>query len=114
MTVLGRFRSLRGPDFDTSECPFLANNGLSGHAASTSAPPPRADIRWPMSAFHPIASALPPAPDVGGTPGECLMLTRKRHSANANGSPNRPPFHNALSEVGIRQLVFVCLAESRE
>jgi hypothetical protein len=59
--------------------PVMANNGLSGHVPSTSAPPPRADIHWPMSAFHPIASALPPAPDVGGTPGECLMLTPLRH-----------------------------------
>ena len=28
-----------------------------------------------MSAFHPIASALPPAPDVGNTPGQRPSLT---------------------------------------
>ncbi len=50
--------------------PLLANNGLPGHVACTSALPPTADIRWPMSVIVPISSALPPAPDVGGTPGE--------------------------------------------
>ncbi len=29
----------------------MANNGLSSPVASTSAPPPRADIHWPKSAF---------------------------------------------------------------
>ncbi len=31
-----------------------------------------------MSAFHPIASVLPRAPDVAGTPGERLKLTHRR------------------------------------
>ncbi len=48
------------------ECLLLANNGLSGHVASTSAPPPRADIRWPMSGFALFTSASPPTPDVAG------------------------------------------------
>ncbi len=57
---------------------LLAKKRHSGHVAGTSAYPPTGDIRWPMSAFHPIASALPPAPDVGDTPGECLKLTLTR------------------------------------
>jgi len=44
--------------------PVLANNGLSGHVASTSAPPPRADIHWPMSGFVLFSSAYPPTADI--------------------------------------------------
>ncbi len=33
-----------------------------------------------MSAFVPISSGLPPASDVGGTPGECLRLTPSRQT----------------------------------
>ena len=39
------------------------------------------DLRGAMSVFVPIASAIPPAPDVGGTPGERLNLTRLGHRA---------------------------------
>ncbi len=57
------------------QCPVVANNGLPSHTAGTSAYPPIGDIRRPMSVIVLISSALPPAPDVGGTPGECLKLT---------------------------------------
>ncbi len=53
----------------------MANKRSSDHLGATSALPPTGDIRWPMSVIVPISSALPPAPDVGGTPGECLKLT---------------------------------------
>ena len=56
------------PTPDT-ECLFLANNGLSGHVASTSAPPPRADIHWPMSGFVLFSSAYPPTSDIPGEAG---------------------------------------------
>ena len=39
------------------ECLLLAKSGSSNHLRTTSAYPPTADIRWPMSAFVPIASA---------------------------------------------------------
>ena len=42
-----------------AESLLMANNGLSNHVAGTSALPPRADIRWPMSAFAPFRSVLP-------------------------------------------------------
>ncbi len=42
------------------ECLLLANNGLPGHVAGTSAYPPTSDIRWPMSVIVLISSALPP------------------------------------------------------
>jgi hypothetical protein len=61
------------------ECRFMAMNVLSSHVIGTSSYLPTGDIPSAMSAFHPIASALPPAPDVGGTPGECLKLTQLGH-----------------------------------
>ncbi len=42
------------------ECLFLANNGLPGHVAGTSAIPLTADIRVPKSAFWRNTSASPP------------------------------------------------------
>ncbi len=63
------------------ECPLLANNGLSGHGASTSAPPPRADIRWPMSDFALFTSASRPTPDVAGVGHESPQLTQLGHSS---------------------------------
>ena len=60
-------------------CLLLAKSGLPCHVAGTSAYPPTSDIRWPMSVIVLISSALPPAPDVGGTPGECLNLTHFGH-----------------------------------
>ncbi len=62
------------------ECPLVAISGSSNHLRATSAYPPTGDIRWPMSVIVLISSALPPAPDVGGTPGECLKLTQLGHS----------------------------------
>jgi len=61
------------------ECRFMAMNVLSSHVVGTSSYLPTGDIPSAMSAFHPIASALPPVPDVGGTPGECLKLTQLGH-----------------------------------
>ena len=40
--------------------------------------PAGADLPATMSAFLRIRSALPPTPDVGSTPGECLKLTQRR------------------------------------
>ncbi len=48
----------------SAELPVLANNGLPGHVAGTSAYPPTSDIRWPMSVIVPISSALPPTGDI--------------------------------------------------
>ncbi len=64
--------------------PEVAKKRHSGHVAGTSAPPPTGDIHWPMSVIVLISSALPPAPDVGGTPGECVKLTLSRHSVPTN------------------------------
>jgi hypothetical protein len=62
--------SLGGEQFckDTRRavCPLLANNGLPGHVAGTSAPPPRADIHWPMSVIVLFSSAYPPTSDIPG------------------------------------------------
>ncbi len=58
---------------------LLANNGLSGHVAGTSALPPTAEVRAPMSAFPPIWSASPPTTDVPGKTAECLGLTQSSH-----------------------------------
>ncbi len=44
-----------------------------------------------MSAFAPIASAPPPAPDVGGTPGERLSLTLSRHGEGHSQSVRPQP-----------------------
>jgi len=60
----------------TGKCPNLANNGLSGHVAGTSAPPPRADIHWPMSGFVLFSSALPPGADLPGGAPVRLILTQ--------------------------------------
>ncbi len=48
----------RRPQDARAECPLLATSGLSGHVRFTSALPPRADVRVPMSGFVPISSAL--------------------------------------------------------
>jgi len=61
------------------ECPVMANNGLSSHVASTSAPPPRADIHWPMSGFVLFSSAYPPTPDVAAVGRESPKMTHNRH-----------------------------------
>ncbi len=58
---------------------LLANNGLSGHVAGTSALPPTTDIRAPKSAFAPISSASPPGADLHGGVAEGPFLTRSRH-----------------------------------
>ena len=42
----------------------MANNGLSGHVATTSALPPTADLRVSMSAFTPVPSASPSGADL--------------------------------------------------
>ncbi len=67
-----------GRDIDAraDECRFLANKRSSDRLRATSGLPPTGNIRWPMSVIVLISSALPPAPDVGGTPGECLNLTQ--------------------------------------
>ena len=44
----------------------MANNGLPGHVAGTSALLPTADVRAPMSALAPISSASPPGADLPG------------------------------------------------
>ena len=54
--------------------PLFVKKRHSGHVRGRSGLPQIADIPSAMSAFCPIASALPLAPDVGGTPGECLKL----------------------------------------
>ncbi len=63
-----------------AEFPLLANTGLSGHVASTSALPPTMDLRAPMSAFRPIPSASPPGaalPD-GAAVGPLMTLSGHR------------------------------------
>ncbi len=54
----------------------MANNGLSGHVAGTSALPPTTDIRAPMSALAPISSASPPGADLPGGVAEGPFLTQ--------------------------------------
>ncbi len=49
----------KGPAGQTVLSLLMANNGLSGHVAGTSALPPIADLRVSMSAFAPISSASP-------------------------------------------------------
>ena len=66
----------------------MANNGLCGHFAGTSAYPPTADIRWPMSVIVPISSAYPSGADVPGRVSGCLSLTPSRHSSRCD----RPRF----------------------
>ncbi len=63
------------------ECLLLANNGLPGHVACTSALPPTADIQNLMSAFVPISSALPLKADVAAVGRESPKLTQRRHSS---------------------------------
>ncbi len=55
---------------------LLAINGLSGHVAGTSALPPIAEVRAPMSALAPISSASPPGADLAGGVAEGPFLTR--------------------------------------
>ncbi len=64
-------------------CPLLANNGLPGHVAVTSALPPTADVRAAMSAFAPISSASPPGADSPGGVAEGPFLTLSGHSKGA-------------------------------
>ncbi len=82
------------------ECLLLVNNGLCGHVAGTSAYPPTADIRWPMSAFVPIASALPPGADIRPAKEGPLMRAlgrayefRRRHSC--------PPSEGMIKRTGL-------------
>ncbi len=56
--------------------PLLANNGLPGHVAGTSALPLTADIRVPKSAFWRNTSASPPAADLPGGVAEGPSLTQ--------------------------------------
>ena len=65
---------------------LMAISGSSDHLRATSGLPPTGDIRWLMSVIVLISSALPPAPDVGGTPGECLKLTRIGHNLISRSS----------------------------
>ena len=63
-----------------SRSPLVANNGLSGHVAGTSALPPTADLRVSMSAFRPIPSASPPGADLPGGAAIGPQLTQTGHS----------------------------------
>ncbi len=65
-------------------CPVMANNGLPGHVAGTSALPPTADLRVSMSVIVLISSALPPTADVTGGVAEGPLLTRLGHSQRAS------------------------------
>ena len=82
--------SLGGEQFckDTRRavCPHLANNGLPGHVAGTSALPLTADIPAPMSALAPIASALPPTADLPDGVAEGPFLTRNGHDDSLSRS----------------------------
>ncbi len=53
----------------------MANNGLPGHVAGTSASPPTADLRVSMSGFMVISSASPSGADLAGSIAECLFPT---------------------------------------
>jgi len=75
------------------ECRFMANKRSSDHLHATSGLPAATDIPSAMSAFHPIASAPPPASDVGSTPGKRLSLT---HSGS-RGSPIRDTLPEGFS-----------------
>ncbi len=59
----------------------MARLGPDGHVRFASGIPSASDILTPISALHPISSGSPPTPDVGGTPGERLSLTRLGHHA---------------------------------
>ncbi len=72
------------------ECRLLATNGSQDHAAATSAYPPTADIRWPMSVIVPIPSALPLKADVAAVGRESPLLTHKRHWALVDLLERRP------------------------
>ncbi len=56
----------------------MARKRSSGHGRGRSGLPPTTDIRAPKSAFALISSAVPPASDVAGMPGERLNLTQRR------------------------------------
>ena len=60
----------------------MANNGLSGHVAVTSALHLTADIRAPMSVFTPISSASPPGADFPGGVAEGPFLTLSRPASD--------------------------------
>jgi len=72
------------------ECPLMANNGLPGHVAGTSALPLTADIRVPKSAFWRNMSALPPAADLPDGVAEGPFLTRRRHRERWARLPDLP------------------------
>ena len=83
------------------QCPHMAISGLSGHVASTSALPPTADIRMPMSAFALIASASPPGADLYGDAPVRLLLTRRRLSRC--WTPSRCHQANCRARRGVSQ-----------
>ncbi len=56
--------------------PLLANNGLSGHVAGTSALPPTTDIRAPMSALTLFRPLHPPRADLPGGVAEANDLAQ--------------------------------------
>ncbi len=58
---------------------LLARLGNQGHVAGTTALPPTADIRAPMSAFPPIWSASPSGAELASSIAECLFLTQTGH-----------------------------------
>ena len=60
------------------ECPLVAISGRSNHLRATSALPPTGDIRWLMSAFVPITTALPPKADVTAVGCESPKMTRSQ------------------------------------
>ncbi len=64
------------------QCRLLANNGLPGHVACTSALPLTADIPAPMSALAPISAASPPGADLpdGVAEGPLVTLSGSRRS----------------------------------
>ncbi len=75
---------------------LVANNGLPGHVAGTSALPPTADLRAPMSAFPPIMSASPPRADIAAVGHKSPVMTQPGHLLamrfTAFGCPNNQSF----------------------
>ncbi len=104
------------------ECPLVANNGLSGHVASTSALPPTADLRVSMSAFAPISSASPPGADLpDGAAVRRIYSQRRIDGGQAerwelNPAPHQTlvaaifvaefPFEISLDRLGLQELIF--------
>ncbi len=71
-------------------CLLMANNGLPGHVAGTSALPPTADLRVSMSGFMAISSASPSGADLASSIAERLFLTQSGHK-HATPNPHRRP-----------------------